>query len=166
MKDEARRALGPDGAPAAMAAERGRGLLAAFKRHQVGSLVATAVDFATMSALVSGAGLPAAVATALGAAVGGVTNFSLGRHWIFRANDDRLSPQLARYALVSGASLFLNAAGEYLLSDVLAVQYFAARVVVAAVVSVLWNFPVQRHYVYGAPGRSRRAPTSRPPVTT
>jgi putative flippase GtrA len=104
-----------------------RGPLATFGRHQVGAVVATAIDFATMSALVSGLGVPAALATAIGDPVGG---------------------QAWRYVFVSGASLGWNAGGEYVLHDLLGLHYLLARVVIASIVSVCWNFPVQRAFVY------------------
>jgi putative flippase GtrA len=134
------------------------GLLATFGRHQIGSIVATAIDFGTMSALVSGLGVSPVLATAIGAAVGGFSNFLLGRHWIFSAKHDRVGEQAGRYAFVSGASLGWNAAGEYVLHDLLGIQYLLARVIVASLVSVCWNFPVQRAFVY----RQRTSPT--PPI--
>jgi putative flippase GtrA len=125
-----------------------RGLLATFGRHQVGAVVATAIDFATMSALVSGLGVPAALATAIGAAVGGLSNFLLGRHWIFSAREDHVGGQAWRYVFVSGASLGWNAGGEYVGHDLLGLHYLLARVIIASIVSVCWNFPVQRAFVY------------------
>jgi CDP-diacylglycerol--glycerol-3-phosphate 3-phosphatidyltransferase len=139
-----------------------QGLLATFGRHQVGSVVATLVDFGIMSALVSGFELPAALATGIGAAAGGVTNFTLGRHWIFRARDARAATQAWRYALVSLVSLLLNAAGEYVLHDRLGVQYLLARVLVSISVSVCWNFPLQRGFVYRQ-GQPQTAPS--PPLS-
>ncbi|MGH7330995.1 MAG: GtrA family protein, partial [Polyangiaceae bacterium] len=53
-----------------------------------------------------------------------------------------------RYGLVSGASLLLNMIGEWLVHDVAQVQYVFARAMVAASVSVLWNFPMQRNFVF------------------
>jgi putative flippase GtrA len=122
-------------------------------RHQVGSLFATAVDFGTMIALVSGAGLPAVPATAIGAACGGASNFALGRRWIFRASDGHAGAQAVRYAVVSAASLGWNALGEYVVHDRLGVQYVLARTLVAVAVSLAWNFPMQRGFVYAVPPR-------------
>jgi putative flippase GtrA len=135
-------------------------LLATFGRHQVGSIAATVVDLGTMFVLVSGFDVPAAVATGIGAALGGVTNFALGRRWIFRADDERAATQAWRYALVSLVSLSLNAAGEYILHDRLGIQYQLARVIVAIGVSVCWNFPLQRGFVYRQ-GPARTVPSSR-----
>jgi putative flippase GtrA len=125
-----------------------KGLGSSFGRHQVGAIFATGIDFGTMSVLVSLVGLPAVLATAIGAAAGGTSNFLLGRHWIFAAKDGRATDQAWRYVLVSAMSLGLNAGGEYILHDRLGIQYLLARVIVASVVSVGWNYPVQRSFVY------------------
>jgi putative flippase GtrA len=125
-----------------------KGLASSFGRHQVGAILATGIDFGTMSALVVLLGLPAALATAVGAAVGGTSNFLLGRHWIFSAQDGQAGEQGIRYVLVSAVSLVLNAAGEYLLHDRLGLQYLLARGIIASLVSVVWNYPVQRMFVY------------------
>jgi len=140
-----------------------RGLASTFGRHQLGAIVATVIDFGTMSVLVSGFGLFAPLATAIGAALGGLSNFLLGRHWIFSASEERVADQAWRYALVSGVSLGLNAGGEYVLHDRLGIQYLLARVIIALVVSVGWNFPVQRSFVYAR--RTTNPRREQPPPT-
>jgi putative flippase GtrA len=124
------------------------GLATSFGRHQVGAIVATGIDFGTMSILISGLGFFAPLATAIGAAVGGLSNFVLGRYWIFSAKDGHAGEQAWRYVLVSAVSLGLNAGGEYILHDRLGIQYLLARVIIASAVSVGWNFPIQRAFVY------------------
>ena len=120
----------------------------ALLRHQTGSLVATAVDYGVMIALVGlGGALPAA-GTAAGAASGGLVNFLLGRRWIFRATDDKTAPQAGRYLIVSLGSLLLNTAGVHVLAGLLEFHYVAARVAVSIAVSLLWNFPMQRTFVF------------------
>src|SRR5512140_465712 len=95
-------------------------------RHQAGALSATAVDFTTMIACVHLAHLTPVQGTVVGAACGAITNLTLGRRWIFQAVQCHAGGQAARYALVSLASVLLNAAGEHLLHDVPGVQYILA----------------------------------------
>jgi putative flippase GtrA len=116
----------------------------ALLRHQLGALAATALDYASMIAAVERLGLTPAAATAVGATAGAVTNFLLGRAWIFRA-EGAWGAQATRYALVSGGSAGWNAIGVLLLHDV---PYVWARVAVSIAVSVLWNFPAQRRFVF------------------
>lgn len=117
-------------------------------RHQIGAIVATVVDFGTMIFLVEVFLLRPDVATAIGAAFGGVTNFTLGRAWIFRGHYGHLAGQAVRYASVSAAGAALNAFGEHLVHDRAHVQYVVARALVAIAVSLMWSFPMQREFVF------------------
>ena len=120
-------------------------------RHQVGAVVAGVVDFGTMIACVEGLKLSPVWGTAIGATLGGVTNFSLGRTWIFRRVSGHAGRQALRYAFVSAASAGFNTLGEHLVHDLAHVQYVLARGLVAFAVSVLWNFPAQRRFVFHEP---------------
>lgn len=120
-------------------------------KHQIGSVISTAIDFAVMIGCVEIFHAGAVLATAFGATSGGITNFLLGRSWIFRARSGAAVPQATRYAFVSAASAGWNALGEYLLHDLAKAEYVAARCVVAVVVSISWNFPMQRHFVFREP---------------
>jgi len=136
--------------------------LAVWLRFHVASLVATGVDFGTMIASVQLLKLNPVIGTAAGAFLGAITNFTLGRRWTYRRADAPLAGQAFRYALVSGGSLLLNAAGEYLLAVRLGLGYLLARVLVAATVSNLWNFPLQSLVVFKKKRRAPQDPPSRP----
>jgi CDP-diacylglycerol--glycerol-3-phosphate 3-phosphatidyltransferase len=125
-------------------------ILATLARHQIGSLAATVVDFGTMTLLVELHVATAVQATLFGASLGAITNFILGRSWIFRATGADLLPQALRYGMVSTASALLNTLGEHIVNERLGVQYIVARTVVAVGVSLLWNFPLQRLFVFRA----------------
>lgn len=127
-----------------------RSTLSLLGRHQAASVVSTAVDFATMTLLVELGWLLPATATFLGAAAGGVTNFTLGRH-VFGAMQGgatTLYGQALRYALVSAASAVLNAVGVHLLVHYVGAHYVLGRTAVAIGVSLAWNFPMQRRFVF------------------
>lgn len=140
-------------APAAGPRDRAAGTWRTLGRHQLGAIAATLVDFGTMIALVESAGLSPEAATPIGAVLGAVTNFTLGRAWIFRRHTGHWTAQASRYALVSAASAGWNTLGEQLVHGMAHVQYVAARAFVSFLVSLLWNFPMQRAFVF----RERRA---------
>lgn len=117
-------------------------------RHQVGAIAATAIDFATMVVLVQVLDFSPVVGTAISAPCGGLSNFALGRAWIFRGAAGSIHAQALRYALVSVASAGWNTLGEHAVHDVARIQYVIARVIVAVAVSLLWNFPMQRYFVF------------------
>jgi putative flippase GtrA len=126
----------------------GPSTVALLVKHQASSFLATTVDFGVMILAHEIASLSPTLSTVVGATCGAIVNFMLGRHWTFRATSDRAHAQAVKYAVVSATSLALNALGEHLLADRLHVQYVVARLCVALAVSVLWNFPLQRAFVF------------------
>lgn len=133
--------------PTGLARDRWFALFAEWVRHRIGALVATAVDFAVMIALVETLHLGAGKATAAGAFCGAITNFSIGRNWIFGRTRGRATGQAIRYALVSAGGLLLNTGGESLLVG-LGVGYVTARVIVATAISNLWHYPAHKFFVF------------------
>jgi putative flippase GtrA len=127
---------------------RGDSILKHLGKHQLVSVFTTLVDYATMIVLVSGFGLGPVAGTVVGAAVGAITNFALGRWFTYRAQQQPVQGQAIRYAAVALMSLAWNGLGEHLLAVVLGMQYIVARVIVGILVSLVWNFPLQRYFVF------------------
>lgn len=121
--------------------------------HQAAAVITTVVDFGTMILLVSLVGLRPGIATLLSALLGGIVNFTLARRFVFRRAESevRAPAQGFRYALVSVASALWNAAGESLLTRAFGVPYVLGRVLVAVVVSLAWNYPLHRYFVFAHP---------------
>lgn len=120
-------------------------------RHHTTAVVATAVDYAVMVVLVELAGVGPVPATAVGAFAGAVTGFIMGRHFTYRVASVPVRAQAWRYALISAASLGLNAVGEYVFFHVVGLQYLVARVVTSIIVNNAWNYPMQRFFVFSTP---------------
>jgi putative flippase GtrA len=116
-------------------------------KQQTAALLATAVDYAVMTACASGAGISPALATACGALVGTFVGFTLGRRWVFRAVDGGALPQAWRYLAVSLVSLAANASGEALLVRT-GLHYLAARPIISTTVGLGWNLPMQQFFVF------------------
>jgi putative flippase GtrA len=117
-------------------------------RHATTSLLATAVDYLTMVVLVSLVGVRPVPATAIAATAGAITSFAFNRSFTYRATDVAVRRQLWRFVLVSGSSLVLNTFGEYVMHNVLGLQYMLARVITSIVVSGGWNYPMLRFFVF------------------
>jgi len=71
-----------------------------FLKAQVSSAVSTVVDFGITILLKEGCGFWYLFSTATGTLLGGVTNFTLGRCWVFRATDLPKGSQAIRYTMV------------------------------------------------------------------
>lgn len=117
-------------------------------RHHAGAMIASGVDFLVMIAVVELGHANPVLATAVGAIMGALTSFLLGRTWVFHREDGAATGQALRYVLVAGTSLALNAGGELLLLRA-GLGYVRARVLVAILVSNLWNYPMHKFFVFG-----------------
>lgn len=116
-------------------------------RHQLAAAAATLVDFTMMIATVELGVAGPVIATGIGAASGAFTNFTVSRHWAFTgAASGAADRQAVRYLLVSAGSLALNVVGVFALQG--RAPYPLARVAVAILVSLVWNFPLHRHFVF------------------
>lgn len=124
-------------------------------RHHTGSFLSSCVDFAVMIACVELLHLHPVHGTVAGAFCGALTNFLLGRTWVFHRTDARATGQVLRYAMVALASLGWNALGEYLLVVHTGLGYVVSRTMVAITVSNLWNYPLHKHFVFRKGGHPR-----------
>ena len=129
-------------------------------RHHIVSLVATAVDFSTMIGVVELFHASPVLGTVCGAAAGAVTSFILGRIFTYRSRAEPLLGQVLRYGLVSSASLGFNALGEHLiLLSVMGSHYVLGRALVAVAVNNVWNYPMQRKFVFAHRTPSKENPS-------
>jgi putative flippase GtrA len=114
----------------------------------VSSALATGADFGLLFLLTEGLRVWYVAATAAGAFIGAVVNFLLNRHWSFEATHGPIHHQALRYTVVSGGSLVLNAGGVWLVTELGHIHYAISVVIVSIAVGVLFNYPLQRHFVY------------------
>ena len=84
----------------------------------------------------------------VGATLGAITNFFLGRKWTFKAEEDSLSEQAGRYALVSAGSLGLNTFGLYALTEWTNFHYVLSKIIIGILVAVCFNYVMQKHFVF------------------
>lgn len=133
-----------------------------FVKALLSAQFATLVDFITTVLLSSVFGVYYVVGTALGAFAGGVTNCILNYHWVFPGSDGKKRFIALRYFLVWAVSILLNTYGTYLLTELLRGRqwvntllgtysdqvYIFSKIVVAVLVAVLWNYQMQRVFVY------------------
>jgi len=119
-----------------------------FVKAQAASAAGTAVDFLVTIVCVEVFHSWYLLATALGNAAGGVTNFYLGRYFVFKAPEQRARAQGVRYFLVWLGSMLLNAAGVYLFTQLLHLNYVYSKVVVSLLVGFGFNYFLQLHFVF------------------
>ena len=123
-------------------------LMVSLGRSQIASLTATVADFGSMIFLVEIGRVWYVAAVAMGAFVGAIVNFFLGRYWSFVAVNDDVRGQAIRYAAVAAMSLVLNSLGVYIATDYFGIYYVASKALVAFLIGILFNFPLHRRFVF------------------
>ncbi|HEY6037618.1 MAG TPA: GtrA family protein [Kofleriaceae bacterium] len=124
-----------------------------FIRSVVTSIFSTAVDFGTLLALTQI--VDYRIATAIGTIVGFLTNFTINRYWAFEAAEGALHWQFVRVLPVQAGSTLWQTLGMWLAVGTLGLGITMAKIIVSALVYLVWNYPMNRHFVFGKkPGAS------------
>ncbi|MFK8009816.1 MAG: GtrA family protein [Saprospiraceae bacterium] len=119
-----------------------------FLSAQVAAFIGTAVDFGVVIFLTEIIGLWYVASNAIGATCGAITNFFLGRNWVFSATQNKISHQAFRYFLVATGSMILNTLGVYLLTEFTSLNYIYSKIIVAIIIAFTFNFLLQKYFVF------------------
>ncbi len=124
--------------------------------------LATVLDFLSTFVLSSVFGMYYVLSSFIGSLAGGIFNCALNYHWVFPHNGVRKRHVALKYFLVWGTSILLNTGGTFLCTEWLKHQfvvqtlmgihigeiYILGKGIVAVFVAVLWNYTMQRHFVF------------------
>lgn len=140
---------------------KSRGIGFEFLRSIVSSQAASWVDMAISFVFFMWLGMYPWLATLCGAAAGGVVNCIINYKFTFRATGCPWRAVAVKYVMVWIGSLLLNAFGTELFYRIFEHWHWlltigfaagglfaAARLLVSLVVSLAWNFLLQRNFVY------------------
>ena len=89
------------------------------------------------------------LATFLGTLVGFLANFTINRFWAFAATHGALHWQFMRVLPVQAGSTGLQTVGVWVFDRFVGLRYWAAKIVVSALVYLCWNYPMNRFFVFG-----------------
>jgi len=119
-----------------------------FLKAQANSLISSVVDFLVTVMLVELFSVWYLTASVIGTVSGGITNFCIGRNWVFGASEGKPLPQAVKYLMVWVGNLLLNAGGVFLLTQYGQVNYVLSKVLTALVVGFTYNFFLQKKFVF------------------
>lgn len=119
-----------------------------FAKAQVASFVASIVDYIVTILCVELLGFWYVIGSSTGTIVGGVTNFSLGRHWVFPGGEALRRIQLLRYFMVWLGYLTLATTGVYLLTHWGGFNYIVSKITVTLFLAIAYNYPLQKRFVF------------------
>ncbi len=116
-------------------------------RSVLTSIFTTTLDFGTMMGLAQ-LGVDYRLATFLGTLVGFLANFTINRYWAFEAHGVSMWWQFARVLPVQAGSTGLQTLGVWLFVGALGVRLWISKLVVASLVYLCWNYPMNRFFVF------------------
>ncbi len=120
-----------------------------FSKAQFSAQIATIADFSISMVLAELIGIYYVWASFSGALSGGIVNCIMNYRWVFDDTQELKKRAIAlKYAIVWTGSILLNTAGTYVLTELSGQYFIFAKIVVAVSVALLWNYQLQRLFVY------------------
>lgn len=119
-----------------------------FVRAQASAFIGGIVDYLVMIALSELLHIHYTISILISGIVGAVVNFSINRHWTYEAYEATIKSQLGKFIMVVLGSIVLKSAGTYLFTTLFRVDYKISRLIVDLVVSLGFNFLLQKHWVF------------------
>jgi putative flippase GtrA len=134
-----------------------------FIRSALTSLLTTSFDFGVLTAAVELGHVNYVFATWLGTVVGSLSNFWINKHWAFKGSTITLPHQLGRFVLVQVGASGWHTLGVWLLTRYGGLPYQISKLIIAAVVGVAWNYPMNHVLVFAK--KNATPGTPKPPET-
>jgi putative flippase GtrA len=119
-----------------------------FIKVQAGSIIGSVADYLTTIILVELFHSWYVFANLTGNLVGGTIQFMLSRTWVFKKNRDKTGPLAARFAIFFSGNLVLSAAGIYIFTRYLGINYLISKTLTSVILGVSYNYFVQKKYVF------------------
>ncbi len=119
-----------------------------FVKAQAASLAATIVDFSVFIILTEWLNCWYLAASITGTISGGVTNFLLGRVWVFDATQGKIPRQALKYILVWIGNLLLVSGGVFVVTEYARITPLASKIIVSLIVGFTYNYMLQKKFVF------------------
>ncbi|HMV15403.1 MAG TPA: GtrA family protein [Chitinophagales bacterium] len=122
--------------------------LLVFGKAQVSAFIGGLVDYGVMVFCVELLFINLKYSIAIGGIIGAVINFSINKYWTYQSKKPSLTSQLIKFYIVVAGSIYLKSNGTYILTHLLQIDYKITRIMVDLVVSIGFNFMLQKYWVF------------------
>lgn len=123
-----------------------------FAKAQVSAFIGGVSDYAIMVFITEVFHVHYTISIAIGGIIGAIINFGLNKTWTFRTKNipykNSIYKQMIKFVLVVVNSILLKSSGTYLITTFLHIDYKISRIMVDLVVSLLFNYTLQRYWVF------------------
>jgi len=123
-----------------------------FARAQASAFTGGITDYLVMLVCTELLTIHYTVSIVLGGIIGAIVNFSVNRHWSFQSRQATVQRQLSKFITVVAGSILLKSSGTYFFTNWLSVDYKVSRVVIDIIVSLGFNFTLQKYWVFNKKG--------------
>ena len=123
-------------------------LITSFVRYNASAYTATFFDYGMFLFCLEILNIYYPIATFIGATTGASVAFLLGRNWTFKNKEELITKQSLRFLAVVSGSILLNTLGVYLVTEYIGINEKISKIIVAVIVGVSYNFPMQRYFVF------------------
>ena len=119
-----------------------------FGKAEISAIVASVIDFSLAFILVQAVGTWYALASFFGALAGGIVNCYVNYQWVFDKQKQRKPYLMLKYFVVWSISILLNTLGTWFFTELSGVNFIIIKDIVAVIVAILWNYQMQRIFVF------------------
>jgi putative flippase GtrA len=135
-----------------------------FGKAQVSAFFGGIVDYLLMIFFTEVFGIHYTISTGIGGVIGAYINFSLNRRWTFitKGLNYRSSwfSQISKFVVVVLNSILLKSTGTYFFTTYFFIDYKISRIIANLLVSLIFNYTLQKHWVFRKEKRSPLAQES------
>jgi putative flippase GtrA len=119
-----------------------------FAKAQLSAFIGGVFDYLIMIFITEVFGIFYSFSIIISGILGAVVNFSLNRYWAFQSIEASSKTQLRKFVFVVLGSVALKSSGTFLFTETLHIDYKITRIMVDAVVSIGFNFTLQKYWVF------------------
>ena len=123
-----------------------------FAKAQVSAFIGGITDYMIMVFITEVFHVHYTISIAIGGIIGAIVNFSLNKGWTFISKETPYKhsarKQLLKFVFVALNSILLKSSGTYFITTFLRLDYKISRIVVDLIVSLLFNYNLQKYWVF------------------
>ncbi len=130
-----------------------------FLKAQLSAFIGGITDYSVMIFVTEVFKVHYTISIAIGGIIGAVLNFGLNKTWTFKSKNRKyrsgIIGQLWKFIFVVAGSILLKSSGTFMITNFVKIDYKISRLIVDLFVSLLFNFNLQKHWVF----RKERIPS-------
>jgi putative flippase GtrA len=119
-----------------------------FAKAQLSAFLGGVIDYLVMIFITEVLGIFYSISIIISGLLGAIANFSLNRYWAFKSTEASTKAQLHKFIFVVLGSVALKSSGTFLFTETLQIDYKITRLMVDAIVSIGFNFTLQKFWVF------------------